>query len=64
MTNEDRYKECLLHVINWIGGTNEYSHMQPMSGRNTYRIAMIVDAVIQGLTTQQAVELVINNNTQ
>jgi hypothetical protein len=57
MTNEDRYKECLLHVINWVGGTNEYSHLQPMAGRNTYRIARIVDAVVGGMTTLEALQL-------
>ena len=56
MTNEDRYKECLLHVLMWIGGTNSYNHMQPLHGRNTHRIALILDAVINGMTVEQAVQ--------
>ena len=56
MTNEDRYKECLLHVIMWIGGTDSLAHLQPMSGRNTHRIALIVDNVLGGMTVEQAVQ--------
>lgn len=56
MNNEDRYKECLLHVLMWVGGTDSLSHLQPMHGRNTHRIALIVNAVLDGMTVEQAVQ--------
>jgi hypothetical protein len=56
MSNEDRYRECLLHVIEWLGGRGELGHLQALAGRNTHRIVCIVDLVLAGSTVEQAVK--------
>lgn len=57
MDDAERFKECIFHLIKWLGGTDSMNHLQPLAGNNTHRMAVIAYKVaVEGKTTQQAVE--------
>jgi hypothetical protein len=54
MTNEQRYKEALLHVIKFING-NGYDFMKPLNADYANNISKMCRFVIDGDTTEEAI---------
>ena len=55
MSEEQRYKECLLHVIKFLKG-NEFDFFKPLNSEYANNILTMCENVINGDTTEQAIE--------
>lgn len=55
MEREQEYRICLAHVVNLIMNPTEGSNLQPMNARYANNIAEMCQRVLDGETTEQAI---------
>jgi len=60
MTNEERYKEALLHVIRFIDGDNEFDRYKPLNAKLANDISEMCRLVLSGKTTAEAIQIINN----
>jgi hypothetical protein len=62
MTDEERYKEALFHVIKFMSGENEFDTLKPLNAKTTNDVIQMCKYVLQGDTTKEAIDKISSNS--